>query len=274
MKPLSRLATLSASVALAALQSAPIQGAAAPPHATARPGAPVVGVASGGRVAPGFVPNRGQAANAVRYSARLSGYTALFTDRAAVFAFARHALRLQFVGASGPRGIEGYDELPATVNYLVGSDRTRWRAGLPTYGGIVDRELWPGVDLAFRDVGNEIKCDLTFSPGARTDAARFEYRGAERLSVNADGELLIDTPQGSLVDHRPRSYQTIDGKEVAVETRFVVDASTHRYGFAVGAYDRSRPLVIDRVSCTPRTSGVAAMTTRGRSRSTAPEPRT
>ena len=184
-------------------------------------------------------------AKAIRYSVRLPGYTALFTDRAAVFAFARHALRLQFVGASGPRGIDGDDKLPATVNYLVGSDRTRWRTGLPTYGGIVYRELWPGIDLAFRDVGNEIKYELTVSPGARADAARFEYQGAERVFVNADGDLVIVTPHGSLVDHRPRSYQTIDGKEVAVETRFVVDAATHRYGFAIGAYDRSRPLVID-----------------------------
>jgi hypothetical protein len=241
---LSRLATLSASVALAALlQNLSIHGAAPPGRSTILPEARTLG--SSGRVAPGFVPNRGQAPNAVRYSTRLTGYTAVFTDRAAVFAFARHALRLQFVGASGPRRIDGYDPLPATVNYLVGSDRTRWRAGLPTYGGIVYRELWSGIDLTFRDVDNEIKYELTVSPGTSTDAARFEYRGAERLSVNADGDLVIDTPHGSLIDHRPRSYQTIDGKEVAVETRFVVDASTHRYGFAVGAYDDSRPLVID-----------------------------
>jgi hypothetical protein len=191
------------------------------------------------------VPNRGQAPDAVRYSARLSGYTAVFTDRAVVFAFARHALRLKFAGATGPGRIEASDQLPGRVNYLVGRDRARWRVGLPTYGQIVYREVWPGIDLAFRDGSDQIKYDVIVSPGARVDAVRFEYQGARRLTVNADGDLVIDTPQGALIDHRPRSHQMIDGKEVTVETRFVVDGSQPRYGFVVGRYDPTRPLVID-----------------------------
>ena len=45
--------------------------------------------------------------------------------------------------------------------------------------------------------------------------------------------------------HKPVTYQVIDGTRREVESRYVIDAN--EVGFEIGAYDRAQPLVIDPV---------------------------
>ena len=66
----------------------------------------------------------------------------------------------------------------------------------------------------------------------------------QRLSLDQNGELRIETALGLLRDARPVSYQQIGGRRVAVESRFALGRGG-AYGFAVGAYDPRYPLVID-----------------------------
>jgi protocatechuate 3,4-dioxygenase beta subunit len=59
---------------------------------------------------------------------------------------------------------------------------------------------------------------------------------------------LIGTPAGTLTDVRPLSYQTVGGKRMPVESRFLLHPDAGHaggYGFAVGDYDLRQPLVID-----------------------------
>jgi hypothetical protein len=126
---------------------------------------------------------------------------------------------------------------------LTGRDASRWRTGLPTYEGVVYRNLWPGIDLAFRGDGGDLKYEFRLAPGANPDDIRLAYRGAERLSLGADGELRIHTSLGVLRDDSPESYQTIDGERVPVVSRYVLAGRGYR--FALGEYDSKRPLVID-----------------------------
>ncbi|MBU5445035.1 SBBP repeat-containing protein [Paenibacillus sp. MSJ-34] len=114
---------------------------------------------------------------------------------------------------------------------------------------VVYRELWPGVDLIFYGEDGKLKYDVTVQPGARLDDIQFAYRGAERLSLDEEGNLLIHTPYGILIEERPVSYQEIDGKKVVVESRFVVKQNAHGelvYGFEVGhGYHPDYGVVID-----------------------------
>ena len=91
-----------------------------------------------------------------------------------------------------------------------------------------------------------LKYEFLVSPGA--DPCRdigLAYRGAEALSIGAGGALLIGTPWGTLRDEKPRTFQVVDGRRVPVESQFALGDKAGTYGFALGAYDTSRPLVID-----------------------------
>jgi protocatechuate 3,4-dioxygenase beta subunit len=209
-----------------------------------------------GKLPLAFVPNAGQTDSRVRYSAQAGGATFYFTPNEAVFAFGERSsrqargvvLRLAFLGANPGTRIEGQGLQTGKVNYLIGSDPASWRTGLPTYGQVVYRDLWPGVDMVFRGDAGRLKYEFVLRPGAKAADISLAYRGAKALSVAQAGHLLIRTPAGTLKDVRPVSYQEVGGRRVPVESRFVLqpDAShTTAYGFAVGAYDAGRPLVID-----------------------------
>jgi hypothetical protein len=201
-----------------------------------------------------FVPNGGHIdEEAVRYYAQGAGYGFYFTPEQAMLSFAKGeqrgaALGLSFLGANPHVAIEPHRHLGGTVNYLVGDDPDKWHTGLASYGEILYRGLWPGIDMVVSGKGGKLKYEFLVQPGASVKDIQLAYRGAQSLSVGRGGELLVETPLGVLEDTAPRSYQTIEGKRVAIDSRYTLEkeGSSEGYGFSVGAgYDPRYPLVID-----------------------------
>jgi uncharacterized repeat protein (TIGR01451 family) len=194
-----------------------------------------------------FVPNRGQTDKNVRYSAQGAGHSFYFTPEKAVLTFTKKnkgvALHLTPLGASPSMRLAASERAPGKVNYLIGSEHHR---NLPTYRELAYRNVWPGIDLVFRGQGGTLKYELRAQAGADLSKIGLAYGGADGLSVGKGGNLLIQTPLGTLRDARPRSYQRIGGKRVPVGSRYAVRSRGNAYGFALGSsYDPRHPLVID-----------------------------
>lgn len=205
-----------------------------------------------------FVPNVGQSPSDVRYVGHGPHYTVDVTDRGLRFAFApmvtrasstappaERRLALAFVGAR-LRPVVDARESSAAVNYFIGADPRRWRTGVPAADQLVYRDVWPGIDLVLRGEAGRLKYEFVVAPGASVSAIRLAYEGARRVAVDPSGDLRVETAGGVLTDARPVTYQTIDGRRVAVPSRFVTGAgATRTHGFAVGTYDPTVPLVVD-----------------------------
>jgi hypothetical protein len=201
-----------------------------------------------GKLPLSFIPNAGQADPRVRYAAQGPGFAVSFTPGEALLSFVKgergHTLALRFLEANQQADLTGRHLLPGTVNYLLG-DHAEWRSGIPTYQEVVYRDLWPGVDAVFRGGEGTLKYEFHLAPGARASDVRLGYRGADRVALGGGGELLINTPLGTLGDAPPLSYQWIGGSRLAVDSRYVV-APDGTYGFALGpGYDPRLPLIID-----------------------------
>src|SRR5215211_7415324 len=202
-----------------------------------------------------FAPNAGQTDDRVRYSTRGSRYGFFFTPAEVALAFTGaddggqaeaggHSLALTFLGSDPDVAVSGRDRQAGVVNYALGADPSRWHMGLPTFGKVTYRELWPGVEMGFRGNGRRLKYELRLAPGGGLDAVRLAYRGAEGLALGEDGSLRIATPLGMLTDSAPVSYQEIDGRRVPVDSRFVLHGGD-RFGFETGSYDDRYPLIVD-----------------------------
>jgi Beta-propeller repeat len=212
-----------------------------------------------------FVENRGQIDARVRYYAHGARYGFYLTRDALVLSFAKSTmgsaaiaskqtaggvnLALRFLGANPKVVVEGEGRAAGDAHYLLGDDPDRWRTNVPRYNRVVYRALWPGVDLAFVDASGSLKYEFHVKPGARVDDIRLAYVGAESLTVDGTGALLIGTAMGVLRDAPPVAYQEIDGTRVPVTSRYALRRSAgaqKAYGFVVGAgYSPDRPLVID-----------------------------
>src|SRR5215208_822269 len=203
-----------------------------------------------GKLPLSFIANEGQTDKAVRYYAQGAGYGFFFTKEGAMLSFAEgtgrggHALALDFLGAEPDAILEARERLSGDVNYLVGDEQAQWHQKLPTHGELLYGGLWPGIDMAVRGEGGNLKYEFHLKPGSSVEDVRLGYRGAEGLKVGSGGELLVQTSQGVLKDAAPVSYQLIGGERVPVESRYQLQGDGG-YGFAVGSYDPRYPLVID-----------------------------
>jgi len=224
-----------------------------------------------------FIENRGQADPRAAYYVKGRGSSFYFTSRGirmsltgssgrkrsplrlasiaptlpVLPATRRHSLELDFVGARPVRPI-GEDSAGVRFSYFNGP-RERWKSGLRSYRRLLYRNLWPGIDLVYSGAGSTLKHDFVVHPGADPAVIRLAYRGADSLSIDARGGLEIGTSVGTLHDLKPFVYQEKDGRRVEVSSSYVLNTptpqhpETHAYGFRVGAYDHSRPLILDPV---------------------------
>jgi hypothetical protein len=157
-------------------------------------------------------------------------------------------LGLRFLGANTGVVIDGAERAPGNVNYFRGNDAARWQTDVPSYGEIVYRQLWSGVDLRLSEKHGTLKYEFHVSPGAKIRDIRLAYSGVDGLALDSAGGLVIQTSLGTLHDAAPVSFQEIDGVRVPVESRYVLQAGPGEkgYSFGVGAgYRADHELIID-----------------------------
>jgi hypothetical protein len=154
-------------------------------------------------------------------------------------------LRVRFAGAQTAPALAGEERLPGVLNSYQGEDPAQWRSAVTTYGALVYRGLYPGVDLRYDGQEGALKGTYTVAPGADPSAIRWAYDGAEAVTIDqASGDLRITLPGGGeLPERAPVAWQVIGGRRVPVAARFTLEGGLA--GFALGAYDPALPLVID-----------------------------
>lgn len=216
-----------------------------------------------------FTENRGQLDNRIAFHVQGRDTAAYFTAQGLTLAFTeqrntaaqpdsltarleparvqqRWNLKLDFLDANPNVRPEGRAATATRISYFHGP-QTEWQTGLPSYGEIVYRDLWPGIDLVYGGTVNRLKYQFVVRPGADPKQIRLAYRGPETpLVINRNGQLEIATPFGTLHDDRPVSAQ---GARHDIKTKFVLHGKTrdggYEYGFRVSKYDRRETLVID-----------------------------
>jgi uncharacterized repeat protein (TIGR01451 family) len=215
-----------------------------------------------------FEPNAGQFSPEVKLAARGPGYQLFLTPSEMVLALGAAqpeatktgqqtiplesqtaVLRMRLVNANPTPIITPMVPLPSRVNYLVGNDPSRWHRNLATYARARYAEVYRGIDLVFYGNQRELEFDFVVSPGADPGAIRLAFDGADRMTMEANGDLVLTVGEGTVRHRKPVIYQMADGQRREVAGRFVPGtvAGAPAVGFEIGAYDPSLPLVIDPV---------------------------
>jgi hypothetical protein len=154
-------------------------------------------------------------------------------------------VQMQLVGANLMAQMAGDCELPGKMNYLIG-DKSQWRGGIPTFAKVRVAEIYRGIDLVYYGNGRELEYDFTVAPGANPNAIQFHFNGTDKISVNANSELILRVGKNEIVQHKPEIYQIAGGiRQEVVGGYKLLDKNT--VTFSVGQYDRNLPLVIDPV---------------------------
>ncbi|MGO9124545.1 MAG: beta strand repeat-containing protein [Terriglobales bacterium] len=205
-----------------------------------------------------FEPNQGQSDREVKFLARGGGYGVFLTADKAVLtlrhsaAGTRHSvpqssvLGMTLEGASGNSAVSGTDELPGKSNYFIGNDPAQWHTDIPQFARVRYRGVYPGIDLVYYGKQGQLEYDFEAAPGSDPAKVAIRFQGAGNLSIDAAGDLVLAVGDGHVTLKAPRVYQRFGEEERKVDGRFELRGKD-RVGFALGAYDQRRALVIDPV---------------------------
>ena len=226
-----------------------------------------------GKLPMGFEANMGQTAQEVRFVSHGTGYGLFLTPQEAVISLqhpmahnlsplhrmsyfralrqARQAerttvLRMRLEGANPEAEIAGVDRLPGRVNYFIGKNPKDWHTDIPSYARVKYTGIYPGVDLVFYGNQRRLEYDFVVTPGADPKVIQLSLKGAQKLRVNSNGDLVMTVSRGQVTLQKPVVYQNLSSGRQEIQGSYAL-AANHRVTFAVADYDRSAPLIIDPV---------------------------
>lgn len=220
-----------------------------------------------GRLPLTFEANQGQAAAQVKFLSRGHGYTTFLTAGGMMLNLrasrvesasgkegsaalnsqsANASLQFGLIGANSNPQVVGEDPLPGRVNYFIGKDPSQWHTNLPTYAKVRYKNVYPGIDLIYYGNHQQLEYDFAVSAGADPSKIQFEVKGANQISLDEQGDLVLSVNGGKLHFQSPVVYQESKGKRVPVSGAYTMKDSSH-IGFQVANFDASKPLVIDPV---------------------------
>ncbi len=226
-----------------------------------------------GKLPLSFEANQGQTDRRVDFLTRGSGYTLFLTSAEAVVALRKPVasntprrgnaslrnaeaketpaapptvVRMKLVGANPSPRVSGLEELPGKSNYFLGNDPDKWRTNVPHYAKVQYKDVYPGVELVYYGNQRQLEYDLVVEPGADPAAIALSFEGVEKLRIDAQGDLLLETHDGEVRQHKPLVYQEMDDGRREIAGAYVLNGE-RQVGFEVATYDGSQPLIIDPV---------------------------
>ena len=215
-----------------------------------------------------FELNQGQAGSQVRFLARGANYDFLITSTEAHVILQRRfdepgatspvelhgpgggqvlsqrSIRIQFLGANPNAAVHGEAQMIGKINYLLGNRSDQWHVGIPTYARVEVEELYPNINLVYHGDQNQLEYDFCISPGANPETITIHFDGADNLSINPSGELVIKLGSEEVHQPCPRLFQVVNGVTKYVRGHYQLKGCGNVI-FKVEDYDPRLPLTID-----------------------------
>jgi adhesin/invasin len=188
----------------------------------------------------------------VRFLTRAEGMTWFLTDSENVMVLSRRkkdfeseqaVVRMKFEGAAVAQRLEGLDKAASVSNYFIGNEPSSWRPGVSNYHKVKAWGLYPGIDVVYYGNARKLEYDFVVAPGADPARIRLSFKGADRLTTDESGNLIVSTAAGALVQRKPVVYQEYGGARHVIEAGYTIRGGNVE--FALADWDRGKELVID-----------------------------
>lgn len=168
----------------------------------------------------------------VRFIARGAGYGLFITPDEAVMTHpvsGNEPLHMRLVGARRDVRLTGLDPLPGTTNYFVGNDPARWHRNVPSFARVRSEQVYPGIDLVYHGDQRRLEYDFVIAPHADPGRITLAFSGARRVSLDGDGNLVLSTAHGTLVQRKPLVYQEVGGERRLIDGRYTLRGKQARF---------------------------------------------
>ncbi|MFT5820024.1 MAG: gliding motility-associated-like protein [Crocinitomix sp.] len=155
---------------------------------------------------------------------------------------------MTFLNTSENITIEKFGKSNAYLNYYL-PQCPEGVTHVNTYDGIEFRDLYRGINTHYYTGENgELKYDIRVEPNADPDQIKINWTGANNLSLQKDGSLLIETQIRDLTETMPLVYQIIKGDTIEVDAAYKIKQRVDKsfvVTYELGQYNLEYELIID-----------------------------
>jgi hypothetical protein len=155
-----------------------------------------------------------------------------------------HVIGIRFIDANRQARGEALDPLPGHSSHFRPASRGGSCADVVNYERVRFASVYPDIDVVYYGNGRELEFDLVVHPGADPGAIRLAIDGADRMRIDAQGDLNLDVNGEALTLRRPVAYQERDGRREPIATTFALTGE-NEVVVQVAVYDKARALTID-----------------------------
>lgn len=167
-------------------------------------------------------------------------------------------IRMKLLGANPTAEIVGEEPLRGKSNYFYGSDPNSWHLNVPQFAKVRYLQVYPGIDLVYYGNQGSLEYDFVVSPGANPSDIQLELQGADKISVDASGDLILTVSANEVRLRKPFLYQRIDDEVQEISGGYVLDSlsAASKVSFQVAShYDPNQTLVIDPILAFSKRTG-------------------
>lgn len=155
-----------------------------------------------------------------------------------------HAYSMEWLGGNKNSEAKGGKKQRIYHNYFLGKDSNNWKGNVPVFGNVTYEEIYPNINIYFYSESNNPKYDLIVKPGANIGAVQLKYTGLlDGLKIE-NGNLILKTAVGDVMEAAPYAYQYINGERKTVKCEYVLNGNVLGFKLPRG-YNKNQTLIID-----------------------------
>lgn len=212
-----------------------------------------------------FTENKGQWFNQVNFKADLDGgalfienncFTYNFYNKAALQKnhinpsgkfqpVNTHAFKMNFLKANENIVFSKSEKNKSHKNYFIGNQSKRWASNVNSFGRILAKNIYDGIDMETEGIQNGIKYQFNVAPNANYRQIQLSFEGAEKIWLK-NNQLHIKTSVNEMLDQAPIAWQMIGGKKIDIACKYVLNRATISFDLT-NNYNPKYALVIDPV---------------------------
>ncbi|MBM3452489.1 MAG: T9SS type B sorting domain-containing protein [Bacteroidetes bacterium] len=152
-------------------------------------------------------------------------------------------VHLNFPSSNSVEIIEKENKTESYYNYFIGADKSKWTNDVHGYSEVTMKEFYNGIDLKLISNADNFKYEFHVQPNIDPSIIYFNYGGVKRIKLANNGNLIIETELGKIMEQKPFTYQLVNGKMKEVKSSFIL--KDNQVSFKIGKYDPSERLIID-----------------------------
>ncbi len=222
-----------------------------------------------------FAQNNGQYGSQTQYIAKNHAATILFAQNEIAFIFdpgkTNPAKRQSHTKSQTPRKdgedtIHGSEQNPILKRHFSGANLRAKIIGeeasespdmgeqsnrpfdqspdTPHFSRIRFVDLYDHIDVVCSGYQSILKTRFTINPQGDPEKIKLKYDRADAIYYNVNGDLVIKSSLGCVIERKPFAFQMIKGEKKPLDVSYLVSDDYQSFEISVNRYDTSVPLHI------------------------------